>query len=120
MWVFCCVLAGGGAWALVQRGRGWAWAAGVLVALHVGSSIAAAPNYISYSNEAWGGPTKTYKYLTDSNTDWAQQLVATSKYLKARGIKQCWIAYFAAPLILPSDYGIPCKRLPTGGFAGDD
>jgi hypothetical protein len=102
----------------MRRGRGWAIAAGVLVALHVGSSVAAAPNYISYSNEAWGGPTKTYRYLTDSNTDWAQELAATAEYTKSHGIKQCWMAYFAAMLILPEDYGIPCRLLPTADTLG--
>ena len=71
------------------------------------------PNYIAYANEAWGGPTQTYKYLTDSNTDWGQQLIATKAYVDQHGIKDCWIAYFVAPYVLPEDYGIPCKRLPT-------
>jgi len=34
-------------------------------------------------------------------------------YLDARGIKDCWFAYFPDGSIEPSDYGIPCKRLPT-------
>jgi hypothetical protein len=25
-------------------------------------------------SELWGGPSNTYKYLTDSDLDWAQQL----------------------------------------------
>jgi len=113
VWVFCCVLAGAGAVTLVRRGRVWVWVVGVLLVLHAVSTLRAAPNYMAYANEAWGGPTQTYKYLTDSNTDWAQQLVATSDYLRERKVKDCWIAYFAAPFILPADYGIPCKRLPT-------
>jgi hypothetical protein len=113
VWVFCCVIAGAGAVALMRRGRVWVWVVGLLLMMHVGTTLRAEPNYMAYSNEAWGGPTQTYRYLSDSNTDWAQQLVATSDYLRKRGVKQCWIAYFAAPLILPEDYGIPCKRLPT-------
>lgn len=113
IWVFCCVLAGAGAAALLRRGRGWRWAVGVLLGMHVASSAWAAPNYIAYANEAWGGPGKTYRYLSDSNTDWGQQLVATSTYLRERGVKQCWFAYFVAPFVLPEDYGIPCRRLPT-------
>jgi hypothetical protein len=111
--VFGCVLAVGGAMALVERDRQWRWAIGALVVLHVGSSALAYPNYIAYSNEAWGGPSHTYRYLSDSNTDWGQQLKATKAYVDRHGIKQCWMAYFVAPFVLPSDYGIPCKRLPT-------
>jgi hypothetical protein len=113
VWVFCCVIAAAGAVAWMRRGRVWVWVVGLLLAMHVGTTLRAEPNYMAYANEAWGGPTQTYKYLSDSNTDWAQQLVATSDYLKKRGVKQCWIAYFAAPFILPQDYGIPCKMLPT-------
>jgi 4-amino-4-deoxy-L-arabinose transferase-like glycosyltransferase len=113
LWVFGIVLAGGGAWTLVQRHRTWGWTVAALLLLHVGSSAMAYPNYMAYSNEAWGGPTQTYKYLSDSNTDWGQQLKATKIYVDQHGIKDCWIAYFVAPFVLPADYGIPCKRLPT-------
>jgi len=113
VWVFCCVIAAAGAVALMRRGRVWVWVVGLLLVLHVGTTLRAEPNYMAYANEAWGGPTQTYRYLSDSNTDWAQQLVAASDYLRQRGVKQCWIAYFASPFILPEDYGIPCKMLPT-------
>ncbi len=113
IFVFCCVLAAAGALTLARRGKPWSIAVGVLLVLHAASSLRAAPNYIAYANEAWGGPTQTYRYLSDSNTDWAQQLLATSAYLREHNIHDCWIAYFAAPFLLPADYGIPCKRLPT-------
>ncbi len=45
--------------------------------------------------------------------EWGQELKWTRQWLDARGIKQCWFAYFPAPFLLPSDYGIPCKLLPT-------
>lgn len=32
------------------------------------------PSYISYYNEIAGGPQNGYKYVTDSNTDWGQDL----------------------------------------------
>ncbi len=57
--------------------------------------------------------SQTYKYLTDSNVDWAQQLKATKRYLDARGVKDCWFVYFGEGVIDYSYYGIPCKPLPT-------
>jgi hypothetical protein len=113
LWVFAAVLAAAGAVTLARRSKRWLIAIAALLALHAATTLRAAPNYMAYANEAFGGPTKTYRYLTDSNTDWAQQLVATSGYIRDRHIQNCWIAYFAAPFLLPSDYGIPCKRLPT-------
>ncbi len=55
-----------------------------LVACHASSSLRAFPNYLSYANEAWGGPANTYKYLTDSNVDWGQQLKTVHAYLDQR------------------------------------
>jgi hypothetical protein len=37
----------------------------------------------------------------------------TKEWLDAHDVKECWFAYFAAPFLLPSDYAIPCKPLPT-------
>jgi 4-amino-4-deoxy-L-arabinose transferase-like glycosyltransferase len=120
VYVFLSVFAAGGCWALLEShaasvrwSRGWSWVVGVLLVLHVVSSAKAYPNYMAYANEAWGGPTQTYKYLTDSNTDWAQQLLAVKKYTDERGIKDCWFAYFADPFLEAKDYGIPCKPLPV-------
>lgn len=121
VYVFLCVFAGGGCWAWIQsaqRGspnwsRGWGYAVGALLLCHVVSSARAYPNYMAYSNELWGGPANTYHYLTDSNTDWGQQLLAVKKYTDEHGIKNCWFAYFVDPFLLAQDYGIPCKPMPT-------
>ena len=117
VYVFLLVFAAGGCWAWVQRQGAWQRKSIVLVAAllvaHVASSVRAYPNYMAYSNELWGGPSQTYKVLTDSNADWAQQLLAVKHYLDQRGVKDCWFAYFAQPFLRPADYGIPCKLLPT-------
>jgi hypothetical protein len=119
VYLFCCVIAGAGATALIRAQRTqksrerWTLAVVALLIFHIATTVHASPNYISYANEAWGGPTQTYRYLSDSNTDWAQQLVAVSSELRARGVQHCYIAYFATPFILPADYGIPCDLIPT-------
>ncbi len=120
MYPFLSVLIGGTALALARSDRRWAYVAGVLLAWHMISSARACPNYLAYSNEFWGGPANTYKYLTDSNTDWAQQLKDVKKYLDNRGARDCWFAYFAEPSIHFSAYGIPCKPLPTADSGWTD
>jgi tetratricopeptide (TPR) repeat protein len=107
------MLIGGAAWAFIRNSRRWSYAVGVLLLVHVASSVLAFPNYIAYANELWGGPSQTYKYLTDLNSDWGQQLKSVKQYLDARGVKECWFVYFAAGVAEPSYYGIPCKPLPT-------
>jgi hypothetical protein len=113
VYVFLYVLIGGATWALVRKSRTWSYAVGVLLLVHVTSSAMAFPNYIAYANELWGGPSQTHKYLTDSNSDWAQQLKSVKQYLDQRGVKECWFVYFAAGVAEPGYYGIPCKPLPT-------
>ena len=118
VWVFCCVLAGAGLSALIQHNHRWLYATAALLLFQIATSLHASPNYIAYSNEAWGGPTHTYRYLSDSNTDWGQQLLATSAYLRDHHITHCYFAYFVTPFVLPSDYGIPCTNLPTPDSIG--
>lgn len=113
VYVFVYVLIGGAAWALIRRSRRWAYIVGALLLLHLGSSLMAFPNYIAYGNELWGGPSQTYRYLSDSNADWGQQLKSVKQYLDQRGVKDCWFVYFAEGVAEPSYYGIPCKPLPT-------
>jgi 4-amino-4-deoxy-L-arabinose transferase-like glycosyltransferase len=110
---FLYVLAAGAAAQLSQKSRRWTIAIAVLLLWQAVTSARVAPGYMAYANEIWGGPSQTHRYLGDANVDWAQQLKATKLYLDQRHITQCWIAYFADGAILPSDYGIPCKRLPT-------
>ncbi|MGH9880062.1 MAG: phospholipid carrier-dependent glycosyltransferase, partial [Pyrinomonadaceae bacterium] len=113
VYVFLSVLIGGAAWALIRQNRSWAYLVAALLLIHAGSSLRTFPTYIAYSNELWGGPSHTYKYLTDSNADWGQQLKATKQYLDQRGVKDCWFVYFAEGAADPRYYGIPCKPLPT-------
>lgn len=113
VYVFACVLCGATLATLFEHGRAWQIVAAVLLLAHVGTSLADSPNYMAYANEAWGGPSKTYKYLSDSNTDWAQQLVAVADYTRKHNIHDCWFVYFADPLLLPKDYGIPCRSMNT-------
>jgi Dolichyl-phosphate-mannose-protein mannosyltransferase len=113
VYVFLYVLIGGAAWVLIQKSRKWAYLVSVLLLVHIASSVAAFPNYIAYANELWGGPSQTHRYLTDSNSDWGQQLKSVKQYLDQRGVKECWFVYFAAGVAEPSYYGIPCKPLPT-------
>jgi len=114
VFIFASILAAGAAWSFIRADRRWLYPVGALLLFHVVSSVRAFPtSYMAYSNELWGGPSATYKYLTDSNTDWGQQLIGTKKYLDRRGVTSCWFAYFVDPAIRPSSYGIPCRSLPT-------
>ena len=108
---FLILLAAAGAVSLARRSRAWACAVGLLLILHGASSLHAAPNYLAYSNEFFGGPQNTWRVLADSNVGWAGGLRAVATEIRRRPITDCWFAYTGIPN--PASFGIPCKRLPT-------
>jgi tetratricopeptide (TPR) repeat protein len=113
VYVFLTVLVAGAAWIYVRNDLRWTFVIALLLMAQAVSSARCFPAYIAYANELWGGPSRTYRYLSDSNTDWAQQLKAAKKYLDGRRITSCWFAYFAEGVVDTSYYGIPCKPLIT-------
>ena len=113
VYVFLAVLLAGVAWNYIRRDLRWAWLVTALLVFQAITCLYNFPAYIAYANELWGGSSNTYKYLSDSNADWAQQLKATKQYLDSRGVTGCWFAYFAEGVVDTGYYGIPCKPLVT-------
>jgi 4-amino-4-deoxy-L-arabinose transferase-like glycosyltransferase len=87
---------------------GWRWvpfATAALVAFVAVSSLRTFPYYLPYSNEAFGGPSKTYLRLHDSNVDWGQDLGRLGERLRDRYPGQrVWLVYKGSGV--PSYYGI--------------
>jgi tetratricopeptide (TPR) repeat protein len=110
---FLIILAGWGAAELIRAKRKLAYAVAFVLAFGIFSSLRVFPVYLAYANELWGGPANTYKYLSDSNADWGQQLKSVKRYLDQRHVKNCWFAYFGDVVADPKYYGIPCKPLTT-------
>jgi hypothetical protein len=109
---FCIVLAAAAGAALAARSRLGRVAVAALLALTAISSFYAFPDYLAYSNEAFGGPANTWRVVADSNNDWGQGLKWTKTYLDQHPAKECWFDY-NSPLIDPAYYGIACKPLPN-------
>ena len=72
--------------------------------------VSAGPFYLSYFSEAAGGSRAGWKYFTDSNLDWGQDLEALSVRLKSEGSPPVVFSYFGVGR--PEYYGI--KYLPLG------
>jgi hypothetical protein len=103
---FLILFGAAGTWSLLSRYRSGLIICAVLLLLHCVSSLHAFPNYVAYSNEFWGGPANTYKYLADSNVDWGQSMKELKAYLDRTQPKSCWVIH--AYNDMNSDYGIPC------------
>ncbi|RFS84258.1 phospholipid carrier-dependent glycosyltransferase [Actinomadura spongiicola] len=87
------------------RGRWVPAVAGALLLFVAVSSLRAYPFYLPYSNEAFGGPSKTRLRLHDSNVDWGQDLGRLAGRLRDRYPGEpVWLAYKGSGV--PSHYGI--------------
>ncbi len=107
---FCIVLAAAAAWRMAHRSRSWAIGVAALVVFTVVSSLHAFPDYLAFSNEAFGGPAHSYRQISNSNGDWGQGLKWVKRYLDANQISDCWFDY-NIPFVDPKYYGIGCKPL---------
>jgi hypothetical protein len=92
-----CVVAYRARWAHVATGL-------LLVFLAI-SSLRTFPLYLPYSNEAFGGPSKTYLRLNDSNVDWGQDLARLGTLMnKSYPGQTVWLDYKGRGS--PAYYGI--------------
>ncbi len=107
------LIAGCAAYVVSKRPK-YAYGFAALLLWQVTTTLAARPGLLAYANEAWGGPSKTHLYLSDSNVDWGQQLKAVRRYLETHPSQPCYFAYFAQGPVDFRDYGINCEVLPTG------
>lgn len=67
------------------------------------------PDYLAYFNESIGGPQNGWKYLSDSNLDWGEELPRLAAYVREHKIENVKLAYLGGgdPLF----YGIPATLL---------
>jgi hypothetical protein len=83
---------------------------GIPVLLTAISSLRIAPHQLAYFNELVGGPDQGYRYLTDSNLDWGQDLKGLKAYMENENLPIIYLSYFGtAP---PSYYGIRYQYVP--------
>lgn len=67
---------------LLHRGRPSSWLAiGGLLAWGGLSAVSIHPHYLSYFNEAAGGPRRGHDHLVDSNIDWGQDVLFLRRWL---------------------------------------
>jgi hypothetical protein len=116
LFVFAGAAAG---WMRWRPGR---WAVVAAVLWLAGANAWICPQYLSYFNELIGGPSNGYRYLTDSNIDWGQDLKRLAAWARRHPGEEIKLAYFGSAD--PTCYGFPCRALPSyldfGELAGLD
>jgi 4-amino-4-deoxy-L-arabinose transferase-like glycosyltransferase len=100
------IFAAAGVWNLARGHRWITVGLAAVLAFHAVSSLHAYPNYLCYSNELWGGPGETYKYLANSDVDWGQAQKMARDYVDKTHPQNCF--FLRTYNNKNSDYGIPC------------
>jgi len=82
----------------------------LLIWLVVGT-IGIYPDYLAYFNELAGGPANGYRFLTDSNLDWGQDLIQLRRYMDKNDIQTLYLSYFGS--VNPATYVLDFTPLPS-------
>jgi hypothetical protein len=90
-----------------------AMALGLPVAATALSSLHAAPHQLAYFNELVGGPGNGYRYLSDSNIDWGQDLKGVKEFMDRERLPMIYLSYFGNTP--PAAYGIRYQYVPAFG-----
>ncbi len=75
-----------------------------LAACLVAANVSAWPDYLPYFNWLIGEPRNGWKYLSDSNVDWGQDLKHVARYFADRPYEDVKLAYFGSGR--PEYYGL--------------
>jgi 4-amino-4-deoxy-L-arabinose transferase-like glycosyltransferase len=81
----------------------------LVLALNAADALRVAPDYLTYFN-ILVKPANSWRYLTDSNLDWGQGLIALRDYEWKHPQEQLHLAYFGS--INPALYGVRATPLP--------
>ena len=84
---------------------------GVPLVMTALSSLKVAPHQLAYFNELVGGPEEGYRYLSDSNLDWGQDLKGLKGYMEREGLEMIYLSYFGS--VPPAYYGIHYQPAPA-------
>lgn len=66
----------------------------ILLAWYIFESLSVYPYYLTYFNQTVGGPSGGYRFVTDSNLDWGQDLKRFSQWVEKNKIPKIEFDYF--------------------------
>ncbi|MFH1551985.1 MAG: glycosyltransferase family 39 protein [bacterium] len=89
----------------------------ILFAWYAFGTIQNYPYFLTYFNEIAGGPSNGYKYVTDSNLDWGQDLKRLVKFTEEKNIDKIYIDYFGGGSL---EYYLKDKYQPWWGDRNPD
>ncbi len=115
IWPFLIVAGSGALWAFAQQRKAARVVVVALLVFQAMSAASAAPSYIAYANELWGGTDATHRMLKDSNVEWGQNMKIARLWLAQEGVTDCWIAAYGHGALNAAQQ--PCRLLPAFGWS---
>lgn len=82
----------------------------ILLGWYIIENLRVWPHYLSYFNQLAGGPSGGYRYVTDSNLDWGQDLKRLAKWTEKNNIPRIYLDYFGWS---DPHYYLTNKHIPT-------
>jgi len=82
----------------------------ILVSIYALSSVSALPRSYAFFSEAVGGSNQGWRYLSDSNLDWGQDLLTLKKWLAQNDTNQNKYLLYSIPLVDPKILGLGVER----------
>lgn len=108
---FLIVAAAAGSVWVVRRYRFFAIFLGLLLLYNAFAAVRTAPSYSAFANDLWGGTNKTREIFSGANVNTGQNIKLVNEYIASHDIKECWIADFVHPEMLP--HVQPCRPMPS-------
>jgi 4-amino-4-deoxy-L-arabinose transferase-like glycosyltransferase len=105
---FVLLFVAGACWQLARRSRLALILVLLALALNAADALRYAPDYLSYFTP-FVPPSQSYKFLSDSNLDWGQGLLALRRYQQAHPREKIYLAYFGS--VDPAAYGLKVEKL---------
>ncbi|HLN19436.1 MAG TPA: hypothetical protein VK255_04690, partial [Patescibacteria group bacterium] len=94
----------------------------LLLVILIAQTVSAYPYYMSYFNQIAGGPKNGYKYVTDSNADWGQDLKRLKVWLEKYNT-DCATTSYPCPVTFKGYVPTPLKpidKIRVNYFGGGD
>jgi hypothetical protein len=76
---------------------------------YLAGTLAVAPQYLRFFNEAAGGPDRGHEWLIGSNVDWGQDLIRLREWMEARELPWIHLVYYGR--VEPAAYGVRYRPL---------
>jgi len=111
IYAFLIVLVAAGAIWLCRKFNAFRYALIALLVLNALGAVRAAPNYLAFANDLWGGYENTHRVFNGSNVDTGQNMKLLRDYIARENIQDCWIATFVHPEMIRAVQ--PCHPMPS-------